>query len=54
MTNFEKITASPEALGQFLAELPVATGPWDIVPHSGGIYKRETKRGGAFRPCMES
>ena len=29
MTNFEKITASPEALGAFLASLPVAIGPWD-------------------------
>ena len=29
MTNFEKVTASPEALGEFLSTLPVATGPWD-------------------------
>lgn len=29
MTNFEKVTASPEALGKFLAALSVATGPWD-------------------------
>ena len=29
MTNFEKVTASPEALGEFLAALSVATGPWD-------------------------
>ena len=29
MSNFEKITATPEALGAFLASLPVATGPWD-------------------------
>ena len=33
MTNFEKITASPEALGEFLASLPVATGPWDKEFH---------------------
>lgn len=33
MTNFEKITASPEALGEFLASLPVATGPWDEEFH---------------------
>ena len=26
MTNFEKITAFPEALGKFLASLPVADG----------------------------
>lgn len=35
MTNFEKVTASPEALGQFLAALPVATGPWD------GAFRKE-------------
>lgn len=29
MTNFEKITQSPEALGNFLASLPVPDGPWD-------------------------
>lgn len=29
MTNFEKVTVSPEALGEFLAALSVATGPWD-------------------------
>ena len=33
MTNFEKITASPEAMGEFLASLPVATGPWDKEFH---------------------
>ena len=33
MTNFEKITASPEALGEFLAALPAATGPWDGAFH---------------------
>ena len=33
MTNFEKITASPEALGEFLASLPVANGPWDEEFH---------------------
>ena len=33
MTNFEKITASPEALGEFFAALPVATGPWDEEFH---------------------
>ena len=33
MTNFEKITASPDALGEFLASLPVATGPWDEEFH---------------------
>ena len=29
MTNFEKVTVSPEALGEFLAALSVATGPWE-------------------------
>lgn len=29
MTNFEKITASPAALGAFLGSLPVLTAPWD-------------------------
>lgn len=29
MKNFEKITETPEALGAFLAALPVADGPWD-------------------------
>ena len=29
MTNFEKIAASPEALGEFLAALNVASAPWE-------------------------
>ena len=29
MTNFEKSTASPETLGDFLGSLPIAEGPWD-------------------------
>ena len=29
MTQFEKITESPEVLGAFLAALPVVDGPWD-------------------------
>ena len=33
MTNFEKITEAPEALGEFLASLPVATGLWDEEFH---------------------
>ena len=33
MSNFEKITASPEALAEFLASLSVATGPWDESFH---------------------
>ncbi len=31
MTNFEKITEMPESLGEFLASLPVAIGPWDAA-----------------------
>lgn len=33
MNNFERITASPEALGAFLAPLPVLQGPWDDAFH---------------------
>ena len=29
MTNFEKLTASPETLGAFLASIPTTGGPWD-------------------------
>ena len=29
MKNFEQIVETPEALGAFLATLPVADGPWD-------------------------
>ncbi len=29
MTNFEKITQSPETLGAFLASLPIPDAPWD-------------------------
>lgn len=28
-TYFDKITASPEVLGEFLGSLPVLQGPWD-------------------------
>ena len=33
MTNYEKITKSPEALGAFLASLPCIDGPWDTEFH---------------------
>ena len=33
MTQFEKITESPEVLGAFLAALPVVDGPWDKEFH---------------------
>lgn len=33
MTQFEKITQSPEVLGAFLAALPVVDGPWDKEFH---------------------
>lgn len=29
MTNFEKVSRSPEALAEFLGALPVLSGPWD-------------------------
>jgi len=29
MSNFEKVAASPETLGEFLASLPISDGPWD-------------------------
>ena len=34
MTQFEKITQSPETLGAFLAALPVMDGPWDTEFHA--------------------
>ena len=34
MTQFEQITQSPEALGAFLAALPVIDGPWDTEFHA--------------------
>ena len=33
MTNFEKLTASPETLGAFLASIPAASSPWDDAFH---------------------
>lgn len=33
MNNFERITASPEALGDFLGALPILSGPWDDDVH---------------------
>ncbi len=33
MSNFERITAPPEALGEFLASLNVAGGPWEEAFH---------------------
>ena len=33
MSNFEKITVTPEVLGEFLASLTVANGPWDEAFH---------------------
>ena len=35
MNNFERITASPEALGAFLASLHILQGPWDDAFHFG-------------------
>ena len=33
MTNYERITATPEALGAFLETLPIASGSWDVEFH---------------------
>ena len=33
MTEFERITQSPETLGAFLASLPCIEGPWDEAFH---------------------
>lgn len=33
MTEFERITQSPETLGTFLASLPCIDGPWDTEFH---------------------
>ena len=33
MTNFDKLTASPETLGAFLASIPTTGGPWDEAFH---------------------
>lgn len=33
MTNFEKITKTPEALAGFLAALPTPGAPWDDAFH---------------------
>ena len=33
MTQFEKITESPDVLTAFLASLPVIDGPWDTEFH---------------------
>lgn len=33
MTNFEKITETPETLAAFLASIPIANGPWDKAFH---------------------
>lgn len=33
MTNFEKLTASPETLSTFLASIPTTSGPRDKAFH---------------------
>ncbi len=32
-TNFEKIAATPQTLGEFLRGLPILEGPWDDEFH---------------------
>lgn len=34
VTNFQRITRSPEALAAFLRDLPVISAPWDDAFHS--------------------
>ena len=54
MTNFEKVTASPEALGEFLAALYVATGPWDKDFYKAfceGCGKSDSPRALCPPPC---
>lgn len=48
MTNFERVTKTPEVLGNFLASLPVLEGPWD-----NEFQKRFCKncRAGADESC---
>ena len=43
MTNFDRITASPEALGAFLASLPCLGGPWDDAFHRHFCYHCEAE-----------
>ena len=38
MINFEKLTASPEALAAFLSAIPVADSPWDEGFHRKFCY----------------
>ena len=33
MTNYDRIAETPEALGAFLAYLPIANAPWDDEFH---------------------
>ena len=33
MTNYDRIAETPEALGAFLASLPIANAPWDDEFH---------------------
>lgn len=34
VSNFEKLTKGPDALGAFLRTLPVLEGPWDAEFHA--------------------
>ena len=44
MTNFEKITATPEALGELLASLTVIDSPWEDAFHKA--FCADCERGG--------
>ena len=44
MTNFEKITETPEALGELLASLTVIDSPWEDAFHTA--FCADCERGG--------
>ena len=43
MNNFERITASLEALGDFLGALPILSGPWTTIS-TGYFVTAATRR----------
>ena len=47
MTNFEKITETPEALGELLASLTVIDSPWEDAFHKA--FCADCERGGGVR-----
>ena len=51
MTNYERITATPEALGAFLEPCPlqVGRGTWNFTGRSARIARRRTVTGETAR-----